>query len=120
MTIEAITDTRADTDAVKAVLRKEVDRALGRFAGRSTITVEEFGELMHISRASAYEAIKRGDCPSIRLGERRVVIGVPSVVALLLGQPNGERNAEGAAPNNATPSLADAHQVPADERTSPA
>ena len=37
------------------------------------ITVEEASEILRISRNGAYEAVKRGEIPSIRIG-RRVLI----------------------------------------------
>ena len=37
------------------------------------ITVEEAAEILRISRNGAYEAVKRGEIPSIRIG-RRVLI----------------------------------------------
>jgi hypothetical protein len=121
VTLEYLSDARADADALGQVLRESVQRALGRFADRSTITVSEFAEIMHISRASAYETVRRGGCPSIHLGERRVVVPVPGLVAMLLGvTTNGETNAEGAALTKATPSLTDAHRTHPDERTTPA
>jgi excisionase family DNA binding protein len=38
-----------------------------------TLTVEEAGELLGISRGSAYEAARNGDIPTIRIGRRLVV-----------------------------------------------
>ena len=40
---------------------------------RLTLTVEEAGELLGISRALAYELVRRGELPSLRLGRRIVV-----------------------------------------------
>jgi len=37
---------------------------------RPTCSVDEFAEIMGISRNPAYEAVKRGDVPSIRIGNR--------------------------------------------------
>jgi hypothetical protein len=99
MTLEALSGLRPDADDRRAVLLEFVERALGRFAGRSTITVDELAEIMHIGRASAYEAIRRGDCPSIHLGERRIVVPIPAVVAMLIGvETNGATNMTKAAP----------------------
>lgn len=48
-----------------------------------TMTVAEAGELLGISRRSAYRAVERGDLPALRLGRRLVV---PSLKLLeLLG-----------------------------------
>lgn len=37
------------------------------------LTVEESGQLLGISRALAYELVRRGTIPSLRLGRRIVV-----------------------------------------------
>lgn len=38
-----------------------------------TITVERAGELLGISRGLAYDLVRRGEIPSLRLGRRLVV-----------------------------------------------
>jgi hypothetical protein len=120
MTLDDISDARPDADDRRHVLRESVQRALGRFADRSTITVTEFAEIMHISRASAYETVRRGACPSIHLGERRVVVPVPGLVAMLLGvQTNGEEDMTKAPLTNRAPVLTAAHRSQPDERTDP-
>lgn len=40
---------------------------------RMTLTIEEAAALLGISRALAYELVKRGELPSLRLGRRVVV-----------------------------------------------
>ncbi|HLG66482.1 MAG TPA: helix-turn-helix domain-containing protein, partial [Acidimicrobiales bacterium] len=40
---------------------------------RLTLTVEEAAATLGISRAFAYEAVRRGDIPSIRIGRRVLV-----------------------------------------------
>jgi hypothetical protein len=40
---------------------------------RPTITVPEAGQLIGLSRPSAYEAARRGDIPTLKIGRRRVV-----------------------------------------------
>lgn len=40
---------------------------------RATHTVEEAAEILGIGRNSAYEAIRRGEIPALRLGRRLVV-----------------------------------------------
>lgn len=42
-------------------------------AERLTLTVEEAARALGIGRASAYDAVERGDIPAVRLG-RRIVI----------------------------------------------
>lgn len=41
--------------------------------GRPTLTVEEAAELLSISRSLAYEAVRCGQIPSIRVGRRLLV-----------------------------------------------
>jgi excisionase family DNA binding protein len=40
---------------------------------RQTFTVEEAAQLLGIGRNSAYEAVRRGELPVIRIGRRYVV-----------------------------------------------
>ncbi|MDG7002202.1 MAG: helix-turn-helix domain-containing protein [Nitrososphaerota archaeon] len=40
---------------------------------RSVLTVEEAAEMLGLSRAFAYEAVNRGEIPSIRIGRRILV-----------------------------------------------
>jgi len=40
---------------------------------RPTLTVDETGEVMGISRNSAYKAVRDGTIPSIRIGNRILV-----------------------------------------------
>lgn len=40
---------------------------------RLTVTVPEAGEMLGLSRNLAYEAVGRGEIPSIRIGKRLVV-----------------------------------------------
>ncbi len=56
---------------------------------RMTFTVEEAGIFLGIGKSSAYEAVKTGVIPSIRIGRR---ILVPrSTIATLLHDPNTKR-----------------------------
>jgi excisionase family DNA binding protein len=41
--------------------------------GRVTLSVPEAGEKLGISRGSAYEAARRGEIPTIRIGSRLLV-----------------------------------------------
>jgi excisionase family DNA binding protein len=52
--------------------------------GRATISVSEAGSLLGIGRSAAYEAVRRGEIPSLRIGRRRLV-PVPQLLALLDG-----------------------------------
>lgn len=50
-----------------------------------TVTVEQAGEILGLSRQSAYSAVSRGEIPSLRFGRRLVV---PTVqLRQLLGFP---------------------------------
>jgi excisionase family DNA binding protein len=45
-----------------------------KFAGRSTLSIEEAGmEVLGLSRDAAYKAAKTGDLPTIRVGRRLLV-----------------------------------------------
>jgi len=44
--------------------------------GRKTLTVTEAGEILGISRQAAYEAVRRGQMRSLKIGSR---ISIPSV-----------------------------------------
>jgi hypothetical protein len=41
--------------------------------GRDAFTVEETGQILGLSRASAFAAATRGDIPTIRVGRRLIV-----------------------------------------------
>lgn len=45
-------------------------------------TVEEAGRIMGLGRSAAYEAVRRGEIPTIRLG-RRIVVPRARLEALL-------------------------------------
>jgi excisionase family DNA binding protein len=49
---------------------------------RLTLTVGEASQVLGVSRSSAYELVRRGELPSMRLG-RRIVIPVRALDALL-------------------------------------
>lgn len=40
---------------------------------RQTVTVEEAAQILGIGRNSAYEAVRRGELPAIRIGRRFVI-----------------------------------------------
>ncbi len=46
---------------------------------RVTLTVDEVAQLLGMGRTAAYEAARRGEIPSRRLG-RRVVVPVPALL----------------------------------------
>lgn len=47
-----------------------------------TVTVPQAGEILGISRGSAYEAAKRGEIPTIRCG-RRILVPTAKLLELL-------------------------------------
>jgi len=52
---------------------------------RLTLTVEEAAEILGLSRAFAYEAARRGEIPSIRIG-RRILVPKAALNRLLSGE----------------------------------
>ncbi len=53
------------------------------------LTVEEAAKVLRISRGLAYELVRRGDLPSLRLG-RRLVVPRHRLLALVGGDSDGE------------------------------
>lgn len=52
---------------------------------RRTVTVEEAGQLLGIGRNQAYEAVRRGDIPSIKIG-KRLLVPKPALDKMLNGE----------------------------------
>ena len=50
-----------------------VEKARGDHIERQTLTVEEAARVLGISRSSAYEAVRRGELPPVKIGRRYVV-----------------------------------------------
>ncbi|WP_166184103.1 helix-turn-helix domain-containing protein [Paenarthrobacter ureafaciens] len=46
---------------------------IGQILGKPTVTVEELHLVLGIGLRQAYEAVNRGDIPSIRLGKRILI-----------------------------------------------
>ena len=63
--------------------------AIGSTQERLTLTVEEAAQALGISRAFAYEAVRRGDIPHIKIG-RRLLIPKAKLDALLNAPSVGE------------------------------
>ena len=55
---------------------------------RLTLTVEEAAQVLGISRAFAYESVRRGEIPHIRIGRR--VLVPRAALNRLLSEPQGE------------------------------
>jgi excisionase family DNA binding protein len=62
-----------------------VEKARGDHIERQTLTVEEAARVLGISRSSAYEAVRRGELPTVKIGRRYVVPRV--ALERLLDQP---------------------------------
>jgi excisionase family DNA binding protein len=56
--------------------------ALEALEGRLTVTVEEAASVLGLGRSAAYEAARRGEIPTRRLG-RRIVVPVPLLLQWL-------------------------------------
>lgn len=54
--------------------------------GRATISVEQAAELLGIGRTAAYEAARRGQLPTRRIG-RRLLVPVPALLSWLGEHP---------------------------------
>lgn len=57
--------------------------------GSLVMTVEEAAEMLGISRGLAYELVRRGDLPALRLG-RRLVVPRRRLIAMIEGTGLGE------------------------------
>jgi excisionase family DNA binding protein len=66
----------------------------GRFGvERLTVTVAQAGVMLGISRTSAYERVRRGEIPTVRLG-RRLLVPKTRLLAMLEGEPPATSSAE--------------------------
>jgi excisionase family DNA binding protein len=77
-------EERALADDRQAVLAQLIDRCLGQYATRPTVSVEELGAILRVGRTSAYQLVKEGRVVSLRVG-RSIRVPVPALAALLLG-----------------------------------
>lgn len=50
---------------------------------RATVTIEEAARILGIGRASAYEAARTGQIPTLRLGAKRLVVPKRALEKLL-------------------------------------
>ena len=53
---------------------------------RATVTVDEFARILGVGRASAYEGVRSGRIPSIRVSNRRIVISRRVLERMLNGE----------------------------------
>ena len=63
-------------------------------AGRVTLSIEETAALLGIGRSAAYEAARRGEIPTRRLG-RRLLVPVPALLVWLGVEPPTDDRQEG-------------------------
>lgn len=52
---------------------------------RATVSVDEAAHILGVGRASAYEGVRTGRIPSIRISQRRIVIPRIALDRLLAG-----------------------------------
>jgi excisionase family DNA binding protein len=57
---------------------------------RKTCTIGEAGEMLGIGRAASYEAARRGDIPTLKIG-RRIVVPLAALERLLTGDARSVR-----------------------------
>lgn len=58
-------------------------------AARPTLTVEEAAELLGVARSTAYDGVRSGEIPSIRIG-RRLLVPTAAIRSMLrLDEPDG-------------------------------
>jgi excisionase family DNA binding protein len=62
------------------------DSPLAALQGRVTVSVEEAGQLLGLGRSAAYEAARRGQLPSRKVG-RRLLVPVPALLEWLGAPP---------------------------------
>ena len=56
-----------------SIQRDQVSHRMANKNGPTVLTVDEVAKILRIGRISAYQAIERGEVPSIRIG-RRILI----------------------------------------------
>ncbi len=66
---------------------------LADIADLATVDVPIAGNVLGLSRDSAYEAARRGDIPTLRFG-RRLVVPVPRLLELIGASANGNKETE--------------------------
>ena len=56
--------------------------SLDELAGKATLTIEQTAQVLGLGRTAAYDAARRGELPTRRLG-RRLVVPVPALLQWL-------------------------------------
>lgn len=65
-------------------MKERTPSLLAQIAGEATITIEQAAQVLGLGRTATYEAARRGEFPTRRLG-RRVVVPVPALLDWLGG-----------------------------------
>jgi excisionase family DNA binding protein len=65
-------------------MEKRKPSLLAQVADQATITIEQAARILGLGRTAAYEAARRGEFPTRRLG-RRIVVPVPALLEWLGG-----------------------------------
>ncbi len=63
-------------------MQKATPFTLDQLAGKATITVEQTARVLGLGRTAAYDAARRGELPTRRLG-RRLLVPVPALLEWL-------------------------------------
>jgi excisionase family DNA binding protein len=63
-------------------MQHDTSLRIDQLAGRATITIEQAAMLLGLGRTAAYDAARRGELPTRRLG-RRLLVPVPALLAWL-------------------------------------
>ena len=67
---------------------------------RLVLTVEEAGALLSLGRSASYDAVRRGDIPTIRIG-KRILVPRKALEQMLEGYDGQERDSSGLVKTNA-------------------
>jgi len=63
-------------------MQHDTSLRIDQLAGRATLTIEQAAQLLGLGRTAAYDAARRGELPTRRLG-RRLVVPVPALLTWL-------------------------------------
>jgi len=63
-------------------MQHDTQLRIDQLAGRATLTIEQAARLLGLGRTAAYDAARRGELPTRRLG-RRLLVPVPALLEWL-------------------------------------
>lgn len=63
-------------------MQQDTPLRIDQFTNRATITIEQTAQLIGLGRTAAYDAARRGELPTRRLG-RRLLVPVPALLEWL-------------------------------------